>query len=79
VTKRPRLFDRHAKSPASRITPAEASRPHGDGRLEGWIDQALLAPPSAGPLGRMDLLRHWNRLSGDEKKALLSFAREIGK
>jgi hypothetical protein len=41
------------------------------------IDKALEWPPSAGQLGRMELLRHWDGLSAAKRKALLLVAREM--
>jgi hypothetical protein len=51
------------EGPAAADSPAE------------WVDRAMEGPPSVGPLGRMELLRHWNRLPAEKRRLLLLLAR----
>jgi hypothetical protein len=47
------------------------------GAVGAWIEKALQGPPSSGALGRMELLKHWDRLPSDKRKLLLLLAREM--
>lgn len=59
------------------IEPAEVFKHPAAGEVGKWIDKALHGPPSPGVVGRMELLRHWDQLPADKRKALLLLAREM--
>ena len=59
------------------ISPSEAIRHPAYGQVSAWIDKAMEGPPSPGTIGRMELLRHWDRLPGEQRQMLLLLAREM--
>ncbi|WP_426959745.1 hypothetical protein [Muricoccus radiodurans] len=48
------------------------------GEVGEMIRVALLHPPSAGAIGRMELLWRWDHLTEEKRKSLLRFARQMG-
>jgi hypothetical protein len=73
----PGTFDDHPDPLQARVEPAEVIQHPAAGAVGAWIEKALHGPPSSGPVGRMELLRHWDRLPGDKRKLLLLLAREM--
>ena len=73
----PAPFDGRPNPLDARIEPAEVFQHPAAGEVGHWIDKALHGPPSLGVVGRMELLRHWDRLPADKRRALLLLAREM--
>lgn len=72
----PAPFDDRPDPLGARIEPTEVFQHPAAGEVGKWIDKALHGPPSPVTLGRMELLRHWDRLPADKRRMLLS-AREM--
>jgi hypothetical protein len=73
----PAPFDSRPNPLDTRIEPAEVFEHPAAGAVGQWIDKALHGPPSPGVVGRMELLRHWDHLPADKRRALLLLAREM--
>ena len=61
----------------AKIEPTEAIRHPAYGQVSAWIDKAMKGPPSASTVGRMELMRHWDRLPAEKRQMLLLLAREM--
>ncbi|WP_043840198.1 hypothetical protein [Muricoccus aerilatus] len=73
----PTPFDGRPNPLDATIEPAEVFQHPAAGEVGKWIDKALHGPPSPGAVGRMELLRHWERLPADKRRMLLLLAREM--
>ena len=73
----PDPFKDHPDPLGIQVEPTEAIRHPAYGEVSAWIEESMSKPPSAGELGRVELLRHWNRLSREKRKVLLLLAREM--
>ena len=73
----PAPFDDRPDPLGAKIEPAEVFQHPAAGEVGTWIDKALHGPPSPGTVGRMELLRHWDRLPADKRRMLLLSAREM--
>jgi hypothetical protein len=62
---------------SAELEPAEVLHHPAFGQVSAWIDKALHSPPSAGSIGRMETLRHWDGLSAEKRQMLLLLAREM--
>jgi hypothetical protein len=77
MTLPPGPFDIPSGAPAAEAEPAIVIAHPAASQVSAWIDKALFAPPSAGTIGRMELLRHWDGLSTEKRQMLLLLAREM--
>lgn len=77
MTLPPGPFDDRPNPLDASIEPAELFQHPAAGEVSKWIDKAMCGPPSSGSIGRMELLRHWDRLPADKRKLLLLLAREM--
>ena len=73
----PGPFDERPNPLNAEIKPAEAIRHPAFGQVSAWIDKAMEGPPSPGTIGRMELVRHWDRLPAEKRQLLLLMAREM--
>lgn len=79
----PSPLDQHPDPLGAEIVPTEGGTHAAYGQVGQWIEDASKKEPSAGALGRMELLRAWDALPADGRKALVKaarvlLAREIG-
>ena len=70
-------FQHYPDPLGAEVVPAEAVEQPAYGSVSAWIDAATRGPPSAGRVGRMELLKHWTRLPAERRKLVLLLAREM--
>ena len=73
----PTPFDNLPNPLDAKIELAEVLQHPAAGDVGKWIDEAMGGSPSPGTIGRMELLRHWERLPSDKRRMLLLLAREM--
>jgi len=71
------LLDAYPDPLAPEIRPLARDDAAQEAAIAGLIDRAMNGPPLPGTVGRLELLRHWEGLSSDQRARLLLFAREI--
>ena len=77
MTLRPSPFDQHPNPLEAEIVPTQGGTHPAYGHVQRWIDAASRKQPSAGSLGRAELLRAWDQLPADGRKALVKAARVL--
>lgn len=70
-------FKHHPNPLGAVIVPTEGGKHPAYGQVRRWIEAATASEPSAGTLGRMELLRIWNYLPADGRKNLVKAARVL--
>ena len=73
----PSPFDQHPDPLGSEVVPTEGVQHPEFGQVGEWIDKAMASEPSAGTIGRMELLRAWDQLPADGRKQLVRAARVL--
>jgi hypothetical protein len=77
VTRRPSPFQNHPDPMVNKVVPTEGGTHPAYGQVGQWIEDASKKEPSAGAIGRMELLRAWDQLPADGRKALVKAARVL--